>query len=65
MASDASAILSYTKQVIYLNDGEIAVINRDKISFTDLNYEKISKKSEILEGDFEKKPKGKISALYA
>lgn len=60
VASDASAILSYTKQVIYLNDGEIAVINRDKISFTDLNYEKISKKSEILEGDFEKNQKGKF-----
>ena len=59
VASDASAILTYTKQAVYLNDGEVAVINRDKISFMDLNYEKIPKKSEILDGNLEKNQKGK------
>lgn len=59
VASDASAIMAHTKQVVYLSDGEIAVVNRDKISFTNLNFEKISKKSEILESDSEKNQKGK------
>ena len=39
VASDVSAILSYTKQVIYLEDGEIAVLKKD--SFTAKNiYDK-------------------------
>jgi glucosamine--fructose-6-phosphate aminotransferase (isomerizing) len=29
MASDASPIVKYTDKVVYLNDGEIAVVNRD------------------------------------
>lgn len=39
VASDVSAILSYTKQVVYLEDGEIAVLKKD--SFTAKNiYDK-------------------------
>jgi len=30
LASDASAIIGHTRKVVYLDDGEIAVINRDK-----------------------------------
>tara|TARA_Y100000385_G_scaffold57830_2_gene55546 strand:+ start:7800 stop:9644 length:1845 start_codon:yes stop_codon:yes gene_type:complete len=30
VASDATPIVEYTKQVVYLNDGEIAVLNREK-----------------------------------
>jgi glucosamine--fructose-6-phosphate aminotransferase (isomerizing) len=32
LASDASAIISHTRKVVYLEDGEIAVINRDKFT---------------------------------
>ena len=39
VASDVSAILSYTKQVVYLEDGEVAVLKKD--SFTAKNiYDK-------------------------
>jgi glucosamine--fructose-6-phosphate aminotransferase (isomerizing) len=36
VASDATPIIEYTNSVIYLNDQEIAVINRDGYSITDL-----------------------------
>jgi len=44
MASDVPAILSYTNKFIYLNDGEMAVITKEKISLNDFelnpkNYE--------------------------
>ncbi len=31
IASDVSAILAYTKQVVYLEDGEIAVLKKDSV----------------------------------
>ncbi len=54
VASDASAILAHTRKVVYLNDGEIAVITPEGISFTNLIRENLSKKAEILEWDLEK-----------
>ncbi len=32
LASDVSAIISHTKQIIYLEDGEIAVIKKDEFT---------------------------------
>jgi glucosamine--fructose-6-phosphate aminotransferase (isomerizing) len=58
-ASDASAILTRAKQAIYLNDGEIAIITPAGVSFMDFNRGAITKKSEILEGDFKQIQKGK------
>ena len=37
LASDASAILAHTRQVVYLDDGDVAVIERDKYRVIDLN----------------------------
>lgn len=51
VASDASAILTHTKQVVYLDDGEIAVITGEGVSFTNLSKEKLSKKPELLDWD--------------
>ncbi len=59
VASDASAILTHTKEVIYMDDQEIAVITPQNISFTNLNREKLLKKPEILEWDVEKVRKGR------
>ena len=53
VASDASAILSHTKQVVYLNDGEIAVITPKGVEFTNIAQEKLSKKSETLDWNIE------------
>ncbi|MDP1629743.1 MAG: glutamine--fructose-6-phosphate transaminase (isomerizing) [bacterium] len=58
VASDASAILSHTKKVIYLNDGEIAVITPEGVSFLDLSQREISKKPQILDWDISEAQKG-------
>lgn len=43
VASDVSAILAHTKQVIYLDDGEFAEINKDSYSVKTIADEKIEK----------------------
>ena len=37
VASDIPAILSYTRDVVFLDDGEIAVLTREGVRFTDLD----------------------------
>jgi glucosamine--fructose-6-phosphate aminotransferase (isomerizing) len=37
IASDASAIISHTRQVIYLEDNDIAVVTREHVEIRDLN----------------------------
>jgi glutamine---fructose-6-phosphate transaminase (isomerizing) len=51
VASDASAILSHTKKVVYLNDKEIAVMSAEGIKFLDLFQKNLSKKTQILDWD--------------
>lgn len=48
IASDIPAFIEYTKKAIYLDDGEIAVVEKDRIDFYNSNNEKISKKIEQL-----------------
>lgn len=43
VASDVPAILDYTRNVIYLNDDEVAEIRRESIQVSDLNNRKIFK----------------------
>lgn len=45
VASDATPIVEHTKNVIYLNDGELAVIEKDNLEITDVKIN--SKKPEI------------------
>ena len=49
VASDASALLGHTKQAIYLNDGEVAVVGKDSIEIKTLNAEPVSAKVEEIE----------------
>ncbi|PJB20013.1 glutamine--fructose-6-phosphate transaminase (isomerizing) [Candidatus Falkowbacteria bacterium CG_4_9_14_3_um_filter_36_9] len=58
IASDASAIINNTKQVIYLNDGEIADINRENLKIINSQNEVIDKKVEKIEWDIEAAQKG-------
>ncbi|MBI3566685.1 MAG: glutamine--fructose-6-phosphate transaminase (isomerizing) [Gemmatimonadetes bacterium] len=37
LASDPSAILAHTRQVVYLNDGDVAVIERDRYKVLDVD----------------------------
>ena len=51
IASDVSAILRHTKQVIYLDDGEIAEINGEGLKIFDANNSEINKKVDEIEWD--------------
>ena len=49
IASDASALVGYTKRAIYLNDGEVALVKKDSIEVKTLNAEPVSAKVEEIE----------------
>ena len=49
IASDASALVGHTKQAIYLNDGEVALVHKDSIEIKTLNAEPVSAKVEMIE----------------
>ena len=51
IASDASAILSQTRSVVYLDDGEMAVLTREGYSVRDLHLSRISKPVSQIEWD--------------
>jgi len=51
VASDASALLPHTKKVIYLEDGEIAILTDKNYIVRDLSHKRIKKDIEILEWD--------------
>ncbi len=53
IASDASALVGYTSQAIYLNDGEIAVCYADRVDLRDLSAQPISAKVEQIEVDMQ------------
>ena len=58
IASDASALLGYTREAIYLNDGEIAVCNKDGAEVFNLNLKHLSPNPETIEGNVEQIQKG-------
>ena len=49
LASDASAIVQHTSQVIYLSDGEIATLTRQGLRTTTLDARRVSKEVQNLE----------------
>jgi glucosamine--fructose-6-phosphate aminotransferase (isomerizing) len=51
IASDAAAMLEHTRSVIYLDDGEIAVLCRDGYRVTDLETEPVEKAVSTVEWD--------------
>lgn len=58
IASDASALLGYTREAIYLNDGELAVCTRDGAEVYNLNLQPQDHATEQIEGDVEQIQKG-------
>ncbi|HEU4570289.1 MAG TPA: glutamine--fructose-6-phosphate transaminase (isomerizing) [Gemmatimonadales bacterium] len=58
VASDASAILSHTRSVVYLDDGEMAVLTREGYSVRDLHLSRISKPVSQIEWDLATIEKG-------
>ncbi len=43
IASDIPAVLEYTKNVVFLDDGDMAIVKKDEVIFTDLEGNKIDK----------------------
>ncbi|MFZ2523098.1 MAG: glutamine--fructose-6-phosphate transaminase (isomerizing) [Minisyncoccia bacterium] len=58
IASDSSPILRHTKSVLYLNDGEVAIITPNTYSIFNLDSVSINREPEILEWDAEQAQKG-------
>ena len=51
VASDASAILSHTREVVYLDDGDVAVVSRDGYKVLDLDAQVHEKEVTRIEWD--------------
>jgi len=49
LASDASAILSHTRQVVYLDDGDVAVLEADSYRVLDVNAMPLSRRVDKIE----------------
>ncbi len=51
LASDPNALIEHTKQVVYIEDGEVLVVDRDTYKLENLRDEKpVTRKLELLEG---------------
>lgn len=58
IASDASAVLSYTRNVIYLNDGEMAIITKNSHTLKTIEDVEIMRDIEVLDMVLEQIEKG-------
>ncbi|MCU4924920.1 glutamine--fructose-6-phosphate transaminase (isomerizing) [Halobacteria archaeon AArc-dxtr1] len=58
LASDVPAFLEYTDTVVYLEDGDVAIVEPDGVEFTDLGGNQISRERETVEWDPEQAGKG-------
>jgi glucosamine--fructose-6-phosphate aminotransferase (isomerizing) len=53
IASDASALVGYTNQVVYLHDGEVGVCSRDGVQLYDIDANEVDATVETLELDLQ------------
>lgn len=58
VASDPSAIVPHTKRVIYLNDGEWAILTSDSYQLFDLDGAEIAREPQVIEWSVEQTQKG-------
>src|SRR5215212_7245462 len=58
VASDASAILSHTREVVYLDDGDLAVLTRDGYKVIDLRARELDKRVHKIEWDLQQIERG-------
>ncbi len=58
IASDVTAILGRTRRICRLNDGEIAVLERDRASFFDSDLDPLEKEPELVQWDVAAAEKG-------
>ena len=60
LASDVPAFLEYTDEVVYLEDGDVAVLSARGLRLTDLEGEPISRDRHIVDWDAEEAGKGEF-----
>jgi glucosamine--fructose-6-phosphate aminotransferase (isomerizing) len=53
ISSDSSALLAHTKDVIYLEDGECALVTKDSYEVSTIHGKKLQKSPQTLQGDVE------------
>lgn len=58
VASDASALLSYTRGIIYLNDGEYGILTQKGYRIADLNRKPIQKEKCLIDWTLEEASRG-------
>ncbi|MFA5076625.1 MAG: glutamine--fructose-6-phosphate transaminase (isomerizing) [Patescibacteria group bacterium] len=58
VSSDVSAILNHTRQVVYLNDGELAVLTPQDFKIITLDNQKIYRSAEAVDWDLTESQKG-------
>ena len=58
IASDVAAILQHTRQVVYLDDGEMAVLTKDGYRVMDLNAQTVKKRVNRIDWDLDQIEKG-------
>jgi len=58
IASDVPAILKYTRDVVYLNDGDLLVMDRNSVHFYDVHGEHIQKQAEHITWEMSAAEKG-------
>jgi glutamine---fructose-6-phosphate transaminase (isomerizing) len=58
IASDVAAILAHTRQVVYLDDGEMGVITKDGYEVLDLNAKRVRKGVSRIDWDLDQIEKG-------
>ncbi|MBL8960769.1 MAG: glutamine--fructose-6-phosphate transaminase (isomerizing), partial [Gemmatimonadetes bacterium] len=61
VASDVSAILAHTRQVVYLDDGEMAVVDQSGYRIIDLNATEVAKKVAHIDWDLGQIERGGFS----
>ena len=61
LASDIPALLKYTNRVMYLDDGEVCIITKDKVTVFDSNKKQINKKEEVIDWDIKDAEKSGFS----
>ncbi|OPY26727.1 MAG: Glutamine--fructose-6-phosphate aminotransferase (isomerizing) [Methanocella sp. PtaU1.Bin125] len=53
LASDVTAFLKYTKRAVFMEDGDIAILSKDGVTFTDFHGREIKRKERVIEWDLE------------
>lgn len=58
LASDIPALLPFTKKVLFLNDGEVAILSKDKVEIFDLEGNRVKRDPVIITWDLASAEKG-------